>query len=357
LSLADGTDLRRSRLLHRLRVLRIPGFERTSGPTGGADPSATEHWTLTESDLRLPSIIEAAARGATAGDAASAALRDDVDAAGDDVGDLARLLFDTVLCGLAELSDQLADALAQGVRQARRLGSVGHALGTALGLWRHDRLLGTAGSALLGTVITAATARTLWLVEGLRGGPEPADPRRLLAVAALRDAVRHAGPVLGLAAEPTVAAGRRISADPAAPPDLRGAALGLCWALGDIVDPGPSVPRDAGTVGDWLAGLFAVARQEVLGDTDLLAVLDEIVGALSDEDFLVALPALRQAFEFFPPRERELIATAVLRLRGASGSARSLLRTGVDPLVAAQGAALEAAVTRALITSGLEVDG
>jgi hypothetical protein len=162
--------------------------------------------------------------------------------------------------------------------------------------------------------------------------------------------------VLGLAEEPMVAAGRRISADLTTPPDLRGAALGLCWALGDVVDAGPSVPRDAATVGDWLAGLFAVAREEVLGDPALLVVLDEIVGTLSDQDFLVALPALRQAFEFFPPLERELIATALLRLRGASGSARSLLRIRVDPLVAAEGAALEAAVTRALVRSGLEVD-
>ncbi|MBD2900286.1 hypothetical protein amrb99_92890 [Actinomadura sp. RB99] len=106
--------------------------------------------------------------------------------------------------------------------------------------------------------------------------------------------------------------------------------------------------------GDWLAGLFALARQEVLdpGGT-VLAVLDELVGALTDEDFLVALPALRQAFEFFPPRERETIAERLLARRGLRGSARGLLRAPRDPLLIAEARALEERVDRVLEAAGL----
>ncbi|NVI92687.1 DUF5682 family protein [Actinomadura sp. BRA 177] len=111
----------------------------------------------------------------------------------------------------------------------------------------------------------------------------------------------------------------------------------------------------ASTFADWLAGLFALARQEVLdADTPVLGVLDELVGDLTDADFLVALPALRQAFEFFPPRERETIAEGLLERRGLRGSARELLRTPDAPLLMAEARALETRVEKALAAAFLE---
>jgi hypothetical protein len=86
----------------------------------------------------------------------------------------------------------------------------------------------------------------------------------------------------------------------------------------------------------------------------VLAVLDEMIGGLSEHDFLVALPALRQAFEFFPPRERETIAQRLLERRGVRGSARSLLRGGGrDPMILAEARALEEKVDRLLTAGGL----
>ncbi|MFD0906161.1 DUF5682 family protein, partial [Actinomadura sediminis] len=139
--------------------------------------------------------------------------------------------------------------------------------------------------------------------------------------------------------------------------DLRGAAFGAPRALGDTADAARAVRGAAapGTFGDWLAGLFALARQEVL-DTGggLLGVLDELVAGLTDHEFLVALPALRQAFAFFPPRERETIAHGLLESRGVRGSARALLRpAAVDPLLVAEARDLEERVGRALAAAGL----
>jgi hypothetical protein len=91
-------------------------------------------------------------------------------------------------------------------------------------------------------------------------------------------------------------------------------------------------------LGDWLAGLFALAREEILdldGGAGVVKVIDEIVGGMTDRDFLVALPSLRQAFVFFPPRERQAIAKAVLSVRGETGSANVLLRASADPAVLA----------------------
>jgi hypothetical protein len=219
---------------------------------------------------------------------------------------------------------------------------------------------GVARGPLLASVIDGATGRLLWLLEGARGGPG-VDVPRLRAVAAVRDALRHAAGLLSLS--PATAAGiaLRISRDTEAPDDLRGAAFGLYRALADgtHVDPGDpaAVVRavataGASTLGDWLAGLFALAREEVTGAgagaESLIGVLDGLVGELSDDAFLSGLPALRQAFAYFPPRERERIAAVLLERRAVRGSARGLLRTTADPLLLARAGVLEENVSRVL---------
>ncbi|MFF4954711.1 DUF5682 family protein [Streptomyces chattanoogensis] len=386
LDLTDDRGLRRSRVLHRLRVLGIPGYVRQSGPATGGDPVLNERWQLSPSDRRLPRLIEAGAYGATLRDAAAALLRERIADAGNDAGLLAGVLFDAALCGLAELSEGAIDAIDAGVAAAVDLGELGRALATVLGLWRHDRLLGAARSPLLGAVISAAVTRILWLAEGVHGGPAPADRARLYALAAVRDALVHAGEQLALDRAPALATARRISADTTAPPDLRGAAFGLCWSLaggrptdesedgsegedekgaGPALDPAEAIAGTAGpdVLGDWLAGLFALARAEVLGDgresggpsggESVLGVLDTVVSAMTGDEFLVALPALRQAFAYFPPRERETIARGLLDRRGLRGSARALTRTAAEPVFAAEAMALEDRVTRLLAREGL----
>ncbi|MFC5751528.1 DUF5682 family protein [Actinomadura rugatobispora] len=370
--LPDAKGLGRSRVLHRLRVLNIPGFERESGPGSGDEPVLEERWSLTPGDNRLPALIEAGAYGATLLDAAGAVLEERVVRAGSDVGRLASVLFDAALCGCTDLSDRIAETIAAAVAGASELGALGEVLGTTLGLWRHDRLLGTAGSPLFGRVVEGCVARVLWLVEGVRGGPAPADPPRLRALAGARDALLHAAGPLGLDRDAALAVAARVSACADAPPDLRGAAFGLGWSLGQVADPVRAVLGAARPqiIGDWLAGLFALARDEVFaeetaddaadGETEgpdgpgVLAVLDDMIAGLSEDDFLIALPALRQAFEFFPPREREVIARRLLERRGIQGSGRALLRTGGDPMAIAAARALEEKVDRLLAAEGLD---
>ncbi|GAA1275078.1 DUF5682 family protein [Saccharothrix xinjiangensis] len=359
LSLTDPRDLERSRVLHRLRVLGVPGFRRRSGASGGTTV-AEERWEPAPDGNRQSALLEAAAHGATLAEAAGAVLRDR--APGADVTGLAGVLFDAALCGIDEVSGRVTAALARGVAAAGSLDPLGGVLTDVLGLWRHDWLLGTAGSPVLAEVLDAAVDRVLWLAEGLRGGPAPAEPGRLRALVGARDALVHAADVLTADRERAVEVMRRVAAAPAAPPDLRGAALGFAWSLGGGAPVGAGGAGAAGAVrgmaapavlGDWLTGLFALARQEVVSDGSVVGVLDEVVGELSEEDFLVALPALRQAFAHFPPAEREVIASALLARRGARGSARALLRTPVDPLLVAEVRALEEKVDRVLAREGL----
>ncbi|TWP53596.1 hypothetical protein FKR81_02165 [Lentzea tibetensis] len=350
LDLTEPDGLERSRVLHRLRVLAIPGFDRVSGPAAGTDPALDERWELKPSDLRVPALIEAAAFGATLEEAAGTALERRAACAG--LAELAGVVFDAVLCGVTSLSATVIASLTDRVAVTADLAALGHVLGGVLALWRHDRLFGTARDPVLGAVLDASTRRILWLVEGLHGGPAPADPDRLRALVATRDAVVHADPALAVARADVAGVAGRVAADALAPPDLRGAALGLGWVLGEDEQPdvghaaaGMAAPN---VLGDWLAGLFAVAREEVLSSPSVVGVLDEIVHALTEDEFLIALPALRLAFTYFPPVERERIAGAVLAHRGVMGSARALLRTEVDPLVVAEAMALERRVDELL---------
>lgn len=354
LDLDGQTGRERSRFLHRLRVLGIPGVVRTSGPRPEGGAELVEEWTLTETDDRLPALIEAGGYGVDPQEAAASVLAGRIRAAGLD--QLADVLFDAALCGIGELAGRVLDDLARAVAAAADLGALGRTLAVTLAMWRHDDLFGTRGSTTSGAVVRAATLRALWLAEGVRGGAVPADPRRIAAMAAVRDALRHAGPPLGLDLDAALGVADRVAACQDAPPDLRGASLGLGWSLrgAAATDPawavrGAFVPASAG---DWLAGLFALAREEVLHTGGMLELLDELVAAMSDQDFLVALPALRQAFGYFPPRERHLIATRLVELR-SGGSAWDLTRLEAAPELVAAGMALDSRVDAALRREGL----
>ncbi|MFC4062852.1 DUF5682 family protein [Planomonospora corallina] len=352
LDLGEETGRERSRLLHRLRVLTVPGLARESGPHPEGPPALVEQWTLTDTDDRLPALIEAAGYGVDPQEAAAAALAERITAA--DPDGLAGLLFDAALCGVGELTGRVLDDLSRAVGAAADLGSLGRTLTVVLAMWRHGDLFRTSRSTTLGAVIAAAVRRALWLAEGARGGAAPADSGRIGAMVAVRDALIHAAAPLGLDTRAALGAADRIAACSAAPPDLRGASFGLGWSLrGAAADPARAV-RGAFTpasAGDWLAGLFALAREEVLHTDGMLELLDELLAAMTDHGFLVALPALRQAFGYFPPRERHLIATRLLRRR--TGSGRDLMRLDAAPELVAAGMALDERVDAALRREGL----
>ncbi|WP_064445783.1 DUF5682 family protein [Micromonospora sp. NBRC 110037] len=356
LDLTVSGDLARSRLLHRLRLLDVPGHSRESGPRVGADALLTERWTPAPSADRLARMIEAGGYGPTVTDAVTARIEERVTLLGADVDALATTLFDTALAGLPEHSTRTLTAITRATGTVTDLRALGRALAVALALWRHDRLLGSAGTAPLGALITAAVRRALWLVEGVRATAAPADPGRLAALVAVRDAIRHAGPALGLDRDGALAVAGRVAADAAAPPDLRGAALGLAWSLGDVPDAARAVRAVAApdTLGDWLSGLFALAREEVVaGDAALLTVVDELLAGMGAHNFLVALPALRQAFGWFPPRERAEVARHVQALHGGDAPPGDLLRLDADPLLVAAARAVEERVDAVLAREGL----
>ncbi|HWS33330.1 MAG TPA: DUF5682 family protein [Actinoplanes sp.] len=389
-----------SRVLHRLRILGVPGFRRDAGPTTGIDPVLRERWTVSRAEHRLAALIEAGGYGPTLEAATAALITQRIAGSAGDLAGLADALFDSALSGVTDLSTDVPALLERGVAAGGDLAELGRVLAVTLALWRHDRLLGTAGSGTLGTVVAAATGRILWLAEGWHAAGAPADRTRIAAVVAVRDAVLHAT-VVGVDRTAAIEVSGRIAADRAAPPDLRGAFYGLGRTLLAIAPPTASAPPGsdtgtpavsappgsdagtpavsaphgsdaglpvglfpapeqavrgafaAGTAGDWLAGLFGVARESVLAPGGILELLDDLISGFGADDFLVALPALRQAFEYFPPRERATIGDRLLDRRGLAGSGRDLLRTTVDPRAVAAGMALDETVEQRLVRAGL----
>ncbi|GAA3909630.1 DUF5682 family protein [Actinoplanes auranticolor] len=408
LDLTVAADRARSQVLHRVRVLAVPGFRRDSGPATGLDPVLKERWTLRPSPERLTTFIEAGAYGATLADACAAVLAERATRAGRDVDLLAGVLFDAALSGTADVSEQTLTAIETTVAAAADLGALGRMLAVVLTMWRHDRILGTAHSATLAVVIVAAVRRILWLAEGVQGRSAAADLGRIGALAACRDALRYGRPQLSLDLTAALEVAARLAADGDAPPDLRGAAFGLRWALqppppagdppesasaplefeGDAPESVGASLESAGapldsvsaaaavreaesglgrpdpmravrgafhpeSAGDWLAGLFALAREEVLHTPAVIGLLDELLSGMAADDFLVAVPGLRQAFEFFPPREREIIAGRLLERRGLGGTGRGLLRGVTDPELVAAGMLLDDRVDAVLRREGL----
>jgi hypothetical protein len=347
-----------SRLLHRLRVLNIPGYDRVSGPDPAAEDSLfTEEWRISVSRDRPAALIEAGGYGPTVELAATARLGERIQS-GQGLEAAAQALFDAVLCGIDDLSQDVLTGLAGAVGGGTEVEPLGEVLAAVLGLWRHDRLLDAQQSATLGTVVVAAVDRLLWLVESAPGvAGAPAQPRRIAAVRAVRDAVRHAADRLEVDRVRALDVMVRIAGNADAAPDLRGAAFGFGWSLGTPPPDAERTIRAAGTpasLGDWLAGLFALAREQCLEEASVLPVLDELVAAMTDHDMWVALPALRQAFGYFPPRERETIAGQVLRFHGVQDSGRALLRERIDdPLALARGRELDSHVQAVLEREGL----
>lgn len=409
----DARDRERSRTLHRLRVLGVPGFARRRGPERPTDAALDEAWAIEASAEREARLVEAAAFGATLASAAAARLERWIGGARD-VGTLARLIADALFLGLDASADGALAEVAARAQREPRLARLGDALPFLLALYRHDAVFGGAGASGIGAAIEAMVRHGQWLFEGATGS-RAADGDELRALIAIRDAAKH-GEGLAVDRDALFGVMRRRAADDRAPPAHRGAAMGMLWSLGALDAPparggqpaqseppacgerpapgeqparGAAEDRERGStsgdralagrpaaadarartdawasdvarrleprrLGDLLAGLFALAREEVVSDRALVAAIDRAVAAQAEDEFLAALPSLRLAFAWFPPRERDAIARIVLALHGAGEVPGSLRRLAVDAATVARGRALERRVDALMARYGLD---
>ncbi|MGZ8248151.1 DUF5682 family protein, partial [Methylomagnum sp.] len=335
----EPADRTRAETLWRLRLLGVGGVALKDTQASRATrhlPEALryeEHWQLVQNERWYPDLIEASVHGATLAQAAENALLAELNAYGGAAAGLATALIRAVRAGFRDLGERLAGELAACLPRCHDHGELAQAGLPLLELARTG-FWGEALRGLLGPSLAGIGERLLWLLDGHQAGNRAALEQDA-------DAVRFLVGLLDLAPPEfdgpfAVAALVRLARRRDGPPALRGAALGAAHGLGSIAADEVLVlvravpPRDE--LGDFLYGLFATARELATRDRGIVAAIHGAVAALAVEDFLVALPRLRGAFGWFPPRERGAIAARVAEVLGLSrGEQMGLLRLPSGP--------------------------
>jgi hypothetical protein len=358
IDLAAKTDGERSRLLHCLRLLEIDGFELVDGSdlVERDDLSHVwERWRLCWSPEHEASCITAAIYGPSIVEATQARLLERARAVERDAERAALLLLDASLAGLTQLAPALGARLTAIIRTDGDFFTISGALDHLLYLFRYDEALGTAGQAGYGALLGEAFRRALWLLEGL-GQPSGRDAALLRGVRLLLETFERCAADLGVDREEVVAVLGRVAQEPTQAPLVRGAAIGALWVLeatdAALVLSALRLFADPTQLGDFLSGLFCLAREVAQRHAELVACLDEVLLSYSDDDFLVALPPLRLAFTYFTPREKHHLARTLLQTTGTpDGAPLAALTVPVE--LAARVLAFEARLGEALRRFGL----
>jgi hypothetical protein len=357
LELRQLVDLEKSRVLHRLRLLEIYGFRREQGTDLAARRDLSrwfEIWAVRWHPEFEAACIETARYGVTLADATTARLLERAAAIDRDAEGAALLLLDSALAGCG-LPQPLLTLLAQITATENDFLRVISALGHLLYLYRYDEILGTQRAAGLGELLGEVFTRGVWLLEKL-GQSSGQELKLVKAIRTLVESFELAADSVELNREELLAVLQRVQYDRHQMPMIRGAAAGVLTNLG--ATDAPSVRQvlfgfaQPAQMGDFLVGLFGVAREMTQRDPGLVQSIDELLLGLSAEEFLAALPSFRLAFTFFTPREKHYLLTTLFRALGIL-DARPLATLEVDAETAAAAMALEGRVFAAIERFGL----
>jgi len=354
LQLEVPRDRARSQILHQVRVLDLPGFKRVAGTdfVGRGDLTRLwETWSLRWSPELDAACIEHALYGATLIDAAGARLAEQAARIERDANAAACLLLDASLAGWSKGFALLRDRVIALVRADASFPSVARALQHLYYLHRYDEFVAGAARQDVAQLLSECYARATWLLESQAPA---ADNHTVQGLRALLQAVLTAGETLAWDQTELLAVLDRIASARDTPPLLRGAAAGALWSLGagNLHEVLRRVPVTPDAIGDFLQGVFALAREEAQRHTDLLLSIDRLMLGFDDEQFLAALPALRLAFTYFTPREKDHLARRLLEATGQADTA-PLPELAVSADDAARAMAFESRLMRELERHGL----
>ncbi|MCF1466598.1 hypothetical protein FS764_06690 [Agrobacterium vitis] len=356
---SDDADRDKARLLNALRILGIPIVERLDGPRQPSSAAPRETFRLADHPDAQGVMIEASRWGGTLPMAANALLAQKTSEAAGDLKMLTICLAESLFSGLLSAESALTAELASGIASVHDIGGLGASGRLLVQLYRFGGIFGPTAHAALGDLCTALFAKVLLLTESIQNEEEGL--RAIAAMIACRDILREC-PDLSVERGPYIAMLGRVLADAQTAPAIAGAALGTLAACGEGQLPDAqqylrhfSRPDQ---LGDFLQGLFGLAREEIIRDQHVIDAVQRLVKSWDDIAFLQALPALRQAFGFFPPREKENLARLILRAHGSSEVQADLqawqwMRQRENPLDQAAALQLEALVAKRLGDVGL----
>ncbi|AGY57693.1 DUF5682 family protein [Gloeobacter kilaueensis] len=352
LDLHEQASRDRSRVLHQLHTLEVAGF----GLVGGSDllgrdelERIWERWRLLWSPELEANAIEAAVYGPTLAEAAQSRLIEQVEQQERDAKAAARLVLAACQMGFSDLGAELLARLEKLLRGDHDFFALTAAAGSLLYLYRYDDALGSAGGEALGRLLAQVFDRSLGSMAKL-GRVQGRDRELVQAVRTLLEICERCGAALGLDRAAVCATFAEVAADATALPLLRGATSGALWTLAAPGGADLSAFSAAGVIGDYLTGLFALGREVVQRQPELLSEIDELVSGFDEQTFLEALPALRLAFTSFSPREKHTLAQTLFP---TAGDGPPPVPLAVDAQTAALALAFEAQVLAQLDRYGL----
>lgn len=327
------TDLARSRLLHRLRIVKVDW-----GTLDDRQQQRTstfhEIWKLRWRPEFAVAVMEAARWGNTVAEAA-AAFADHQAGKARSLADLTGMLDDVLLADLPSAVASLIDRIQSLSAVAAELGQLMDALPPMARVLRYGNVRKT-DAAMVEPVVAGLVAR---ICVGLTPACASLDDDAAGAMRARIDSV-HASLAtleradfldqwkaallkLGDADVHGIVAGRawrHVLDTAAAPPDA--AAVRLSRALSRGNDPGKASA--------WLEGFLGGSGMVLIHDDRLLSIVDEWVCSLSRETFEQVCPIGRRTFATFAQPERRQIGEKLKRA-GAPGAAEAASIDDYEP--------------------------
>jgi hypothetical protein len=330
LDLRKDTDLRRSRLLHRLRTIDVPWGEPETASRGTG--TFREQWRLRWQPEFAVRLVEGSMYGTTVASAATAK----VTRAADEAETLADVTALVETCLLADLGDALTPVLAALDVRAALDADVGHLMAAIPALARTLRY----GDVRRTDVAGLATVTTGLLSRICAALPSAVGSLSDEAAKLLRNRIDGVHAALGLLADDDLRERWLTTlASLAGRADLHGLLAGRLTRL--LLDAGRldaaqarrrmRLPLTVGTApahaAAWVEGFLAGGGLLLVHDDALLDLLDGWLADIPANAFDDVLPLLRRTFGAFEAGERRAIGERVAGSR--SGQADSPL--GFDP--------------------------
>ena len=347
LDLLDQDQAVTSRLLHRLRVLGVAGFTLKRGVDFLSREDLVdlhETWTLRWSPSFESTAVESARFGPSLLAAVAACLSERVRKLkrGDSAG-AAALLVQAAQTGAETISSRLLAQIEKAVGVEPEFVNACQTTGHLHFLFVCEEALATAGLACLGPLLKSAFERSLWLLESL-GSSNENDGKIIRGIQILQQTYRRSAREIEIEAAEFLELLQRVQNDSKKPPHLRGAAAGILWSNGqtnvDVLLASLLEFSHPEALGDFLTGLFKLAREVAQRNPQLVRAIDETVLQFGGEDFQAALPALRLAFTSFSPREKHHMLQTLFSELGIVDAA-PLKSLEVDEHTAAEALAIE----------------
>ena len=323
LDLRKPTDLARSVLFHRLRVLELAWIRPAESEVANRG-TFRETWQSQWRPEYAISLVEAATWGTTVAAAAGAKIIDTAAARG--------LVEQTAVverCLFADLPEALGRLLSSVARRAALDADVVHLMDALPPLARAQRygdVRGTDTGALAQVAETLVVRICGALKPALIGLDENSARSMRQRVDAVHQAVDLLAPGLGtggLMERWLDALSRVLDAD-GVHAAIAGRVLRILFDAERLHDPGVRLHRalsygaPVAEKAAWVEGFFADGALLLIHDDDLLGLVDSWLAELGEGDFVDVLPLVRRTFGSFSPAERRLIGERLDRRRAPS---------------------------------------